>query len=162
MRISDSSPGQGAGDGMTGRGRGFMGNPLMEMKMRLALILCLMAAPAFADSKISTDPHVTEVLLAARVGDVIRNTCPSISARMFAVLGVMSDLKSYAIAQGYAEPEVKAFLRDPVEKDRIKALAAAYLTKAGAKDGDVESFCVAGRDEISRQTLTGSLLRSWE
>jgi hypothetical protein len=162
MRLSDNRATKAAGDGMTGQAARFMGNPLMEMKMRLALILCLLAAPAFAESKISTDAHVTEVLLAARVGDVIRNTCPSISARMFAVLGAMSDLKSYAVAQGYAEDEVKAFLKDPVEKDRIKGMAAAYLSKAGAKDGDVESYCVVGRDEITRQTLTGSLLRSWK
>lgn len=128
--------------------------------LKLTLILTLLATPALAESKIAADKHVTEVLLAARVGDVIRNTCPSISARMFVVLGAMSDLKSYAIAQGYAEAEVKAFLKDPEEKARIKALAAAYLAKAGAKEGDVESFCVAGRAEIAAGTLTGSLLRS--
>ncbi|NBZ87539.1 DUF5333 domain-containing protein [Stagnihabitans tardus] len=127
--------------------------------LTLALILSL-SAPAFAESKIAADAHVTDVLLAARVGDVIRNTCPSISARMFVVLGAMSDLKAYAIAQGYSEAEVKAFLKDPAEKARIKALAASYLAKAGAKEGDVESYCVAGRAEIAAGTLAGSLLRS--
>lgn len=127
---------------------------------KLALILSLIAAPALADGKISADAHVTEVLLAARVGDVIRNTCPTISARMFVVLGAMSDLKSYALSKGYAEEEVKAFLKDPTEKARIKALAASYLAKVGVKDGDVESYCAAGRAEIAAGTLAGSLLRS--
>lgn len=128
--------------------------------MRALMILMLTTLPVLAESKIAQDRHVTEVLLAARVGDVIRTTCPSISARMFAVFVAMNDLKSYARGQGYTEEEVKAFLKDPVEKDRIKGLAAAYLKKAGAKEGDAESFCTVGRAEIAANSLTGSLLRA--
>lgn len=127
-----------------------------------ALALVLMTLPAQADSKIAGDAHVTEVLVAARVGDVIRNTCPSISARMFVVYGVMQDLKSYAVAQGYKEDEVKAFLRDPAEKARIAALAEAHMNRSGVVPGEAESFCTLGRAEIAAQTLTGRLLRSWK
>ena len=157
-----------ARDGMTGQGLRPWLHRNPEKAMRTAaLILTLIAAPALAapvaaQSKIAADAHVTEVLLAARVGDVIRNTCPSISARFLAVYGEMNALKSYARGQGYSEDEVKAFLRDPAEKDRIKALAAAYLAKAGAREGDAESYCVVGRDEIAKGTRAGSLLRSWK
>ena len=57
---------------------------------------------------------------------------------------------------------VKAFLKDPVEKKRINDLAAAYLKKAGAVEGDAESYCVAGKAEIAKGTLAGSLLKSWK
>lgn len=130
--------------------------------MRFALVLALAATPAFANPKIAADDHVTEALVGARMGDVIRNTCPSISARYFAVLGAMSDLKAYARSQGYTEEEVKLFLKDPEQKARISALADKRLAKAGVKAGDVESYCVAGRAEIAAGSATGKLLRSWK
>ena len=45
---------------------------------------------------------------------------------------------------------------------RIKAAAKDYLKAAGAVEGDVESYCKVGRNEIAKGTLTGSLLRSYE
>ncbi|MCW1919613.1 DUF5333 domain-containing protein [Rhodobacter sp. KR11] len=129
--------------------------------MRAALILAFLAFPAFADDpRIAADTHVTEVLTAARLGDVIRTTCPTIKVRWFAVWSEMEALKSHARAQGYAEPDVKAFLADKGQKARIAALAAAALQKAGAKANDPETYCVIGRDQIARQTLAGQLLRA--
>lgn len=129
----------------------------------LALIaLAALAVPALAKVPLNQNQHITDSLVAGRVADVIRSTCPSISARMFTALSGLEDLKQYAIDQGYTETEVKAFLKDKTEKARIKGLATDYLAKAGAVEGDVESYCVVGRDEIARKTLTGSLLRSWK
>lgn len=131
--------------------------------MRLALIAGLAAAPAFASAEpvaLNKDQHITDSLVAGRAGDVVRKTCPTISARMITVYFKMEDLKSYAIAQGYSEAEVKAFLKDKAEKARIARLADAYLARAGARSGDVESFCRAGRAEIAKGTLMGSLLSS--
>lgn len=163
MTLSDSNGRMGRGYGLTGQGDRTLAPLNRRMTMtRLMLALCLstLAAPLWAESRIAKDDHVTQMLMAARVGDVIRNTCPTISARMFVVLGQMHELKAYALAQGYTEPEVRAFLKDPVEKDRIKGLADAYLAKAGAKPGDAESHCTVGRAEIAAGTLTGRLLRS--
>ena len=81
---------------------------------------------------------------------------------MFVVLGELNALEDYARDQGYTEAEVKAFLKDKTEKARIKAAAATYLKKAGAVDGDAETYCVVGRAEIAKGTLAGSLLRSWK
>lgn len=129
----------------------------------LSLAALLMAAvPAHAADPLNQNQHITDSLVAAKVGDAIRKTCPSITARMFTVLGKMNDLEAYARAQGYTEAEVKVFLKDPVEKKRINDLAAAYLKKAGAVEGDAESYCVAGRSEIAKNTLAGSLLKSWK
>ncbi len=124
-----------------------------------AVVLLLAAGPAFG-AGLEKDAHITEKLVAAQVGDVIRTTCPSISARMFVVLREMLSLQSYALGAGNSESEIKAFLDSPTEKARIKALALDYLTKAGAKEGDAESYCAVGRAEIAAGTVAGELLRS--
>jgi len=134
--------------------------------MKLAafvLAATLAAMPAMAQKvPLNQNQHITESLVAGRVADVIRNTCPSISGRLVTAYSKLEDLKQYAIGQGYTEDEVKAFLKNKTEKDRLKGLAADYLAKAGAKSGDAESYCKVGRDEIAKGTLAGSLLRSWK
>lgn len=134
--------------------------------MKLAALtlaaFALLSAPAMAKVPLEENQHITDSLMAGRVADVIRSTCPSISARMVTAYAKLEDLKKYAVDQGYTEAEVKAFLKDKSQKDRIKALAADYLAKAGAVEGDVESYCVAGRAEIDKGTLAGSMLRSWK
>lgn len=128
----------------------------------LTLVAVLAAAPALALEPLNKDVRVTDSLVAVRVGDTIRNTCPSISAKMFTVLAKWNELKAYLRDKGYTEDEVEAFRKNKVEKARIKALAADYLAKAGAVEGDVESYCKVGRDEIAQGTLAGSLLRSYK
>lgn len=128
-----------------------------------ALAATLSAMPAMAQKvPLNQNQHITDSLVAGRVADVIRQTCPSISARMITAYNKLEDLKLYAIDQGYTEPEVKAFLKDRNEKARIKGIATDYLAQAGAVDGDAETYCVAGRAEIANGTLAGSLLRSWK
>lgn len=128
----------------------------------LTLVAVLAASPALALEPLNKDTHVTESLVAVRVGDTIRNTCPSISAKMFTVLAKWNELKAYLRAKGYTEDEVEAFRKNKTEKARIKGLAQDYLAKAGAVEGDVESYCTVGRDEIAKGTLAGSLLRSYK
>ncbi len=128
----------------------------------MTLIAMLVATPALALEPLNTEKHINDSLVAGRVGDVIRSTCPSISAKMFVVLQKLNDLESYARDKGYKEADVKAFLKDKTEKARIKGLAAAYLKAAGAVEGDAESYCKVGRDEIAKGTLAGTLLRSWK
>ena len=78
---------------------------------------------------------------------------------MFVVWSKLEDLKRYARDKGYPEADVRAFLKDPEQKARIKAEAAEYLKAAGAVEGDPESYCKVGRDEIAKGSLIGSLLR---
>ncbi len=121
-----------------------------------------LVGPAQAQVALNQNDHITESLVAAKAGDIIRNTCSSISARYVVVYQKMGELEDYARAEGYTEEAVRAFLKDKAEKSRIKALAEAYLAEAGAIPGDEESYCKVGRDEIAAETLTGSLLSSWK
>jgi hypothetical protein len=124
----------------------------------------LAVGPALAEGKVPLpeEAHINEQLIAAQAGDMLRKTCPTLKARTFYVLEKLAELKSYAAAQGYTEPEVSAFLKDKTEKARIRATARDYLAKAGVITDDVASYCQVGRNEIAKGTLVGSLLRSTE
>jgi hypothetical protein len=139
------------------------------IKPLLAGVLALtLAAPTFASPAQSSpvalaqNQHITDSLVAAQVGDMIRKTCPTISPRYFVLWQKANDLESYARAQGYQESEVTAFLKDKTEKARIRGLALDYLTQAGAQSGDADSYCQVGRAEIAKGSLVGQLLRSSE
>lgn len=133
---------------------------------RLSLLALAVAMPALATPALATpvplpkEKHINDELRAGFAGDILRKTCPSISARMFVVMGRLYDLKSYAEAQGYSPEDWDAFRSDKAQKARLKAEAEAYLEKAGAKPGDVESYCQVGRDEIAKNTALGQLIRS--
>ena len=118
-------------------------------------------APVQDRVPVQEEPHIRESLVAGRIADVLRNECGSLNARMLLVLQKLEELKQYAIAQGYTEEEVKAFLKDNKQKAKLRAEARRYLAKAGAVEGDEESYCRVGRDEIAKGTLAGSLLWSW-
>ncbi len=130
----------------------------------IATLIAVSLVPATAQGQVplAEEAHINDQLIAAAAGDILRKTCPSLSARMFVVFGKMQQLEAYARSKGYTEAEVKAFLKDPAQKARVKAAAGDYLSAAGAVAGDVESFCAAGRAEIAKQTVVGSILRSSE
>lgn len=131
------------------------------MKFAHLALLALLASPAAASPPpMAKDAHINDELRAGIAGDILRKTCPAISARMFVVMGRLYDLKSYAEAQGYTEADYNAFRGDPAQKARLKAEAEAYLEKAGARPGDVASYCQVGRDEIAKNTPLGQLIRS--
>lgn len=132
----------------------------MKRLFLAALCTCSLAAPGLALEPLSQEKHINDSLRAGRIGDVIRKTCPTISARMFVVWSKVEDLKQYALDKGYTRDEVEAFLKSRTEKNRLKAEADAWLKAAGAVEGDPQSYCAVGEAEIAKGTLVGSLLRS--
>ena len=128
----------------------------------VAAVLCAASFPAMAEGNVplADEAHINEQLVAGAAGDILRRTCPTLKARVLVVMGKLNALENYARAQGYTKDEVNAFLKDRGQKARVKTAAMGYLGAAGAVEGDVESFCSAGRSEIAKGTLVGSLLRS--
>lgn len=133
----------------------------MIRRLTLCAVLAAFALPAFAEAAVPLpeEAHINEQLRAAQIGDILRDTCPDVSARMFVVLGKMEALRRYAQDKGYTEAEVKAFLKNKQEKARVKEEARAYLAEAGAVEGDAESYCKVARDEVAKGTLVGEILR---
>ncbi len=133
------------------------------MKQITALLLALTftVAPAQAAraEALRDDAHVTTMLVAAQVGDILRNSCPQVSARRITVLTEMLALQSHAKSKGHTDATIRAFLDDAAEKKRIRDLADAYLNKSGIKTGDVASYCSVARAEVAARTVTGRLIR---
>ena len=132
----------------------------VRLTLLALLVLPVEISPAAASPPpMAQDAHINDELRAGIAGDILRKTCPAISARMFVVMGRLYDLKSYAEAQGYTEADYNAFRGDPAQKARLKSEAEAYLAKAGAKPGDVASYCQVGKAEVAKDTPVGQLLR---
>jgi hypothetical protein len=126
----------------------------------LALAALLAAGPAFALEPLPEERFINDSLRAGRIGDVIRKTCPTISARMVTVYLKIEDLKKYALDKGYTRPEIEAFIKDPVQKKRLRDEADAWLAAAGAVEGQPQTYCAVGEAEIAKGTLVGQILRS--
>lgn len=136
----------------------------MKHVSRLALPLALVAftatgAGASALEPLSENTYVTDRLIAARVADRIRKTCPDeIGARLLYAFQQAFALKGWAQDQGYSGDEIDRFLKDRAEKKAIYAKAEEYLAANGATNGNVQGFCDLGRREIAAGSIAGSLI----
>jgi len=127
--------------------------------MRPLIAAALLAAtPAAALEPLSQNSYVNERLVQARVADVLRRGCPSIDARLVRAFREARALKRHALDQGYTEAQIDAFLDSREERQRIYAQADRYMRENGVVNGQPDTFCRLGRDEIARQTIAGSLL----
>ena len=126
----------------------------------LILIAALAALPQMAQAgALPDDTYVTEKLVAAQVGDILRKKCPKAEARMFVVMSEMLSLQNHAKSNGHDDATIRAFLKNPDQKARIRALAESYLETAGAVEGDEASFCAVARAEVAANTTAGQLLK---
>ena len=130
--------------------------------MALALTLAVLAMPGRAEAlqPLVERAYVTDRLVAARVADRIRTTCPDISARFFRVWAEVNALEDWARREGYDRDTVRAFLKNKEARATIYAQAETYLARGGVVAGEVDSFCRLGRAEIAAGSLIGSLLRA--
>lgn len=116
------------------------------------------AAPALAQAPMAQDKYLNDRLVAARVANRIRRECPSIDLRVVSAWSQARALQSYARKQGNSDAAIDEYLDNRAVKDRIYGIAETYLAQQGATAGDAESFCRVGRDEIAKNTVSGSLL----
>jgi Family of unknown function (DUF5333) len=129
---------------------------LKTLILAVPLALTALSAPAAALPPLGEQDYVTGRLMAARVADRIRRTCPDLSARLIYAYGEARALKRWAEGQGYPETEIEAYLDDRAEKKRIYAMAEEYLTENGAVDET--GFCALGQAEIAKKSYIGSFL----
>ena len=130
----------------------------MKHLIALALTAGILAQPALALEPLAQDRYINDRLIAARVADRVRRECPSINARIVYAWSQARALKRYAENKGYSSSAIDAFLDSKQDKARIYAAAEDYLTRNGARQGDAESYCRIGRNEIASKSVAGSLL----
>ncbi|WP_410216772.1 DUF5333 domain-containing protein [Paracoccus sp. (in: a-proteobacteria)] len=130
----------------------------MKRPLIAFLTVVLLSGPAAALEPLAQETYINDRLVQARVADLLRRGCPSISARMVKAFSEARALKRYARDKGYSEAQIDAFLDSREERKRIYALADRYMVEKGVVNGQPDTFCRLGRDEIARQTVAGSLL----
>lgn len=133
---------------------------LMRPFVLTLTLTAALAAPAFALVPINEEPVIGEKLLQGFIGDAIADNCPTMQARKLRALGELNKLRDYALAQGYPSDVVREFVTSKEEKAKFKTKAADWLKAKGAEPGKPEAYCRIGEEEIARQSLIGSLLRS--
>ena len=130
------------------------------IRQTLAAIAALAAlsGPAAALPPLSQERHINDSLVQARVADVLRKGCPTLDARLVRAFSEARKLKRYALDQGYSESQIDAFLDSRDERRRIYAEADRYMVANGVVNGQPDTFCRLGQQEIERKTIAGSLL----
>ncbi len=135
--------------------------PQIKSRILPLILAAVIAIPVQAQAlpPLSENERVWNEFFGVAVGDQIRKNCPSISARIFRVLGLKRDLEAYAKSLGYTDADINALEDDEVAKTRLRASRDLYLAQNGVVPGDAESYCRLGRQEIENKTFIGSLLR---
>lgn len=130
------------------------------MRMMLVAGLVVAAGAAQAKQDLRDVPSVWNGLLNIGIANEIRETCPSISARMVRAALRLNSIQNEAEGMGYSQAEIDAFRKSEANKAAMRAEGEAYMKKNGVVKGDAETYCALGRAEIAKSSQIGRLLRA--
>tara|TARA_B100000780_G_scaffold272180_1_gene234040 strand:- start:582 stop:974 length:393 start_codon:yes stop_codon:yes gene_type:complete len=122
--------------------------------------VCLLPTQGMAKQGLDQEIKINEGLIAISMADTIRNVCPNISARFIEAFIFLKSLESQALSLGYSGSEIKAFIDDADEKERVLGLAKDRLTKIGVFPDQPASYCTVGLAEIQSGSAIGKLLKA--
>ena len=122
-------------------------------------VVCLMPAKSMAKQGLPAEKHITEGLIAISMADTVRNECVTISAQWIPAMLYLNSLKQHAIELGYTASEIKAFIKDENEKERLLEVAKTRFKKLGAITDVPSRYCGIGMAEIETGSTIGKLLR---
>lgn len=105
-------------------------------------------------------PSVWTGLLNVGIANEIRETCPTISAKVLPALARLNGIERDAKSRGYSQEEIDAFTDNAAYKAEMRAQGEAYMKENGVVKGDTESYCALGRAEIAKSSQIGTLLRA--
>lgn len=135
----------------------------MRMMMIAGLVATtLMSSTSVAQAKrpLEDITSITDGLLWIGIADEIRNTCPSISARMLRAMGRINSIQNEAKSLGYTKQEIDTFRKSDANKAELRRRGEAYLMANGVTLGQAETYCTLGRAEIAKSSQIGTLLRA--
>jgi len=124
-----------------------------------ALCLVLAATPLAARPPLGEVSAVTEGLIATGIAYEISEVCEELSPRRLRGVGFLLSLRQHALELGYSRDEVDAFINNDAEADRLESLARARLAEMGAVEGQPETYCRVGLQEMAADSQIGRLLR---
>lgn len=132
----------------------------MYRVLALTAVCALLSGALFAQVGLREEPKIEDGLFSISVADKIRRECNSISGRLFKAQREMRALADHAIALGYSEDQIRAYVNDPVEKTRMRVRRNGYLLDKGVVESRPETYCIVGRAEIEKSSKIGALLRA--
>ena len=125
-----------------------------------AFALCCVPAPVSAAKGLAQEAALNEGLIAISMANVIRKTCPGISARMLKAWFYIKTLETEVQSLGYSAQVVTAFVKDPMEKKRILSIAQERLADHGVIPEQPATYCTLGLAEIEAGSAIGKLLKA--
>lgn len=132
----------------------------LSVVVAIAVGLPLVAAAQSRLPALAQDPRVQSEFLAGAVGEEIAKNCESLAPRMLVVVRRIMALESHARGMGYTSEDIRALRRSEAARAELRAQRNAYLARRGVVQGQPETYCRLGREEIRNGTLIGSLLRT--
>ncbi|MEO0357264.1 MAG: DUF5333 domain-containing protein [Pseudomonadota bacterium] len=126
----------------------------------MAITLTLCAAPLSLQADLNDEPRIQSGMIALGMGNMIRENCPSISARMVRAYWYLKSLESHALDLGYSKVQIESYTDNDQEKARLLGLARARLQDKGVNFDDPQTFCTVGQAEIAANSAIGRLLRA--
>lgn len=101
---------------------------------------------------------ITEGLIDTAIAYEIGRKCDDLDGRRLQGIAFLWSLEAEARRLGYSREEIRAFVDNDEEKDRLEAIARQRLRDMGAVEGEWDTYCEVGRKEMSKGSRIGSLL----
>ena len=134
----------------------------MTLPLRLAALALIGALPGTVGAQgrppLGEVRAITEGLIETAIAYEIDEVCEALDGRRLQGIALLWSLNSEARRLGYSQDEIRAFIDDDAEKDRLEAIARERLRGMGAVAGQAQTYCAVGRAEIARGSQIGRLL----
>jgi hypothetical protein len=127
--------------------------------MTFGFLALAIAGGAQAKSLLKDVVEIQERLIVIGIAYRIDERCDSLSIRDFRKNTALLGVANRAMQLGYTRAEITAYIDDKVEKDRLVTVAEGRLAEMGAVEGQPETFCRVGQEQITAGTDIGRLLR---
>lgn len=105
-------------------------------------------------------PEIDDALLWVALAIDISDKCDEILPRKLKGLTVLYGLKRRALALGYTDAEIDAYVGNPDEKARMRKRGERYVRSRGLDPSNPAALCKIGHVEIDRSSAIGILLRA--
>ena len=128
------------------------------MLKRIALIFLFSAGAVHAKPSLWSFERVDQGLFDVGVAWGVKENCSYISENKLRGIGFLLRLSNYAMEQGYSRAEVRAFVKDPVEKAKLRKRVTKYFQDQGLDPNVSDALCSFGDAAIKSQTQVGKLL----
>lgn len=116
------------------------------------------ASTAFAKPSLWSYNKISRGLFTLAVADEIGKRCSRIYSRKFRGLIFAQSLFFYAKEKDYSYSEVKAFIDDDKEKEKLRKRVILYFKSEGVDVKVNSTFCPLGYREIKKKSQIGVLL----